>query len=574
MFSKQDDSLPADGTPHRPPLSVAEAPLYVDTPADIDWTREVDIVVVGFGAAGACAALQAHEEGADVVVLDRFNGGGATAYSGGIVYAGATRVQAREGVDDDIEDMYRYLKVELRDAVEPETLRRFCEGSAADVDWLIDHGMPLTGTVFKEKTFYPPEKYSLYYSGNEKQLAQKIGARPAPRGHRALGKGYTGNVFFGTLRDAVERRKIDVVRHAPVTRLIVDRAGRVIGVEAQAVAEADTASHQAIFDSVTPLRPLDPEAQERDIEACRKMECEQKVELVRIRARRGVVLATGGFVFNREKIAEVRPFVAAHLSAIVRLGSIGDDGSGMDLGCSVGGTVSRPDSFFINRSISPPAALLEGVAVNQHGERFLNEDAYTGDLGAAIAKQPGGKAWLILDRYSFLRALWQCVTAPRAEFKLLYAPTLLNIVAGGTRWGVSIRGLARKLGIEPDRLALTLAEYNRTSGIHRDPFGKLVDHLRPISDAPYFALNLAVTNRFSFSKMFTLGGLRVDEKTGAVLTEGGEAIAGLYAAGRVAVGLCSGGYISGMSLADCVFSGRRAGRAASMERSAADLEAR
>ena len=58
----------------------------------------------------------------------------------------------------------------------------------------------------------------------------------------------------------------------------------------------------------------------------------------------------------------------------------------------------------------------------------------------------------------------------------------------------------------------------------------------------------------------TLGGLRVNERTGAVLNEQGEDIKGLYAAGRNAVGICSHTYISGLSLADCVFSGRRAGR--------------
>ena len=59
--------------------------------------------------------------------------------------------------------------------------------------------------------------------------------------------------------------------------------------------------------------------------------------------------------------------------------------------------------------------------------------------------------------------------------------------------------------------------------------------------------------------MLTLGGLVVDEETGAVRSTAGEPIPGLYAAGRTAVGICSRSYVSGLSLADCVFSGRRAG---------------
>ena len=55
------------------------------------WDVQADVVVVGFGAAGACAALEAVSAGCDVVVLDRFCGGGATALSGGVIYAGGAR---------------------------------------------------------------------------------------------------------------------------------------------------------------------------------------------------------------------------------------------------------------------------------------------------------------------------------------------------------------------------------------------------------------------------------------------------------------------------------------------------
>jgi 3-oxo-5alpha-steroid 4-dehydrogenase len=69
--------------------------------------------------------------------------------------------------------------------------------------------------------------------------------------------------------------------------------------------------------------------------------------------------------------------------------------------------------------------------------------------------------------------------------------------------------------------------------------------------------------------MLTLGGLRVAEDTGQVLREDGSPIAALYAAGRTAVGLCSNTYVSGLSLADCVFSGRRAGKHAAVAVAAA-----
>ena len=88
------------------------------------WDIQADVVVVGFGAAGACAALEAAGRGADVIVLDRFTGGGATALSGGVVYAGGGTAQQREaGVPDSPEAMLGYLTLEVGDAVSPATLR-------------------------------------------------------------------------------------------------------------------------------------------------------------------------------------------------------------------------------------------------------------------------------------------------------------------------------------------------------------------------------------------------------------------------------------------------------------------
>ena len=84
------------------------------------WDLEADVVVVGLGAAGACAALEAVAAGADVIVLDRFCGGGATALSGGIVYAGGGTIQQLQaGVPDTSEAMFGYLSREVGDAVTP-----------------------------------------------------------------------------------------------------------------------------------------------------------------------------------------------------------------------------------------------------------------------------------------------------------------------------------------------------------------------------------------------------------------------------------------------------------------------
>ena len=71
--------------------------------SDLHWDEETDVLIVGLGGAGVCAALEAKQENARVTVLERFTGGGATAISGGEFYAGGgTAIQEEAGVEDDI----------------------------------------------------------------------------------------------------------------------------------------------------------------------------------------------------------------------------------------------------------------------------------------------------------------------------------------------------------------------------------------------------------------------------------------------------------------------------------------
>jgi 3-oxo-5alpha-steroid 4-dehydrogenase len=87
---------------------------------------------------------------------------------------------------------------------------------------------------------------------------------------------------------------------------------------------------------------------------------------------------------------------------------------------------------------------------------------------------------------------------------------------------------------------------------------------------PYALLDISIKPSVAYPcPMLTLGGLVVDEETGGVRRCDGSVVEGLYAAGRSAVGICSNSYVSGLSLADCVFSGRRAGISASMRRTRA-----
>ena len=95
-----------------------------------------------------------------------------------------------------------------------------------------------------------------------------------------------------------------------------------------------------------------------------------------------------------------------------------------------------------------------------------------------------------------------------------------------------------------------------------DAFGKSEGSRQVLDKGPFYACDISVGNPIFPLGALTLGGLKVDESNGAVLNDQGRPIAGLFSAGRTAIGVASHLYISGLSLADCVFSGRRAGRAA------------
>ena len=530
--------------------------------ADAPWDREADVVVVGFGGAGAAAALQAREEGADVLLIDRFGGGGTTSYSGGVIYAGATRFQREAGFEDSVDNFEAYLKMEVGDAVRPETLRRFCEGSADDVDWLISHGVQYESTAYVEKITFPPEGKYLYYSGNEKTPSFAANARPVPRGLRAVGPGFGGQHYVAALRNAVQRQGVRISLHTRVTRLVIDRDGRVVGVEALVLPERRHAEHQSLYEKGSPYIPHNIGRALRIGEKLKAME-ERDGERLLIRAKGGVVLSTGGFAYGPELIGRHDPGFVRHYRVSHPLSTLGNDGTGTALGMSVGGATGWMESLYIARNISPPVALLDGILVNREGERFVPEDAYTAVIGGAINRQPEGKAWMIVPAASFRKSIREAMNCGWQSFKYFGLPMLANYLFGGTKRGRNAMKLASRLGVDPEKLGATIAEHDADLEAGRpDAAGKMDDLRVPLGKGPYYAVNMSMENRHALTKFMTLGGLTVDEETGAVTRHDGSPVAGLYAAGMAAVGLHSNGYISGLSLADGVFSGRRAARSA------------
>ena len=169
-----------------PTANRVEAARIVADPQAEEWDATCDVLVVGVGLAGVCAALRTAEDaGLQVIAIDRGEGGGASKLSGGIVYMGGdTPAQAAAGVEDDPENMAKYLSFETGDLIKPATVLRFAQASSRFQGWLEGYGARFGGPATAAKTSYPASE-SLYFSGNELTEPGRALAKPAQRGHRA-----------------------------------------------------------------------------------------------------------------------------------------------------------------------------------------------------------------------------------------------------------------------------------------------------------------------------------------------------------------------------------------------------
>ncbi|KAL4805860.1 hypothetical protein BDV18DRAFT_140015 [Aspergillus unguis] len=516
--------------------------------------RNSDILVIGAGITGISASIAAAERGASVTLLDASHGGGATALSGGFIYAGGgTPYQKAAGYDDTPENMYAYLKAEIKGAVDDATLQRFCDGSVARLNWLERQGVKFEGSLCPHKSSFPSDRYYLMFTGNEQAWPFRELARPAPRGHRVLAPGFGG----GLLSEILFHRAMDLgVKFLPtskVERVVLDGNGSAVGIEYKSLDPSSKAfrRHRVLTwagnKMQLPLPGLAAKFLDRAEAIFAKDALRSSVNAP------AVILAAGGFAFNEKMRQQYIP----EFKDVAPLGTRGDDGSGIRLGQAAGGLIGNMDKMSAWRFIYPPTAFIEGVVVALNGKRFINEDVYGALLSEKMIMEHNGKAFLILDSAQWEKANEQAFEQVRLELLL---PALNWLKWDHVRAG-SIQELAKKTGVAATGLEETLSAYNDAALAGQlDPLQKDIAYCTPIMKPPFYAIDISPRREgFQMVPGLTLGGLRVDGRSGLVLRENKTTIKGLYAAGRNAVGICSNGYVSGLSLADGVFSGIRAG---------------
>jgi succinate dehydrogenase/fumarate reductase flavoprotein subunit len=469
------------------------------------WDVEADVLVVGFGAAGASAAIEAAEAGASVVLFEVASGhGGTSAMAGGDIYLGGnggTPAQRENGFEDETEDFFRYMMMAGGPDADEERVRLYAEGALAHFEWLKAQGVPYRNTHIPGKTMMPGTGDCLILSGSEYAWPFSEQARPCPRGHLPEAIGETGGFI---LVDALAKR------------------AEALGVDAQ-------------FDTRAQALVVDPEGRVRGL----VLTTGGKERYAH--ARGGVILCAGGFVLNEEMLRQYAPQVARLADDALSGGY--DDGSGIRLGMSVGAAAIHMDELFTTLPVYPPESNVKGILVNEQGDRFINEDAYPGRIAIYCMRQVGDRIYLLVDDAIFTQ------------------PTELQrweLAAVGETW----EEVERELGMLEGTLAASVERHNRYAAKGEDPlFHKHAKWLKPLDEPPFAALACHIGE--AFYPFFTLGGLRV-RPTGEALTADGEVVPGLYAAGRTACGLprWAEGYSSGMSLGDCTFFGRLAGKQA------------
>ncbi|HEY3842243.1 MAG TPA: FAD-dependent oxidoreductase [Acidimicrobiales bacterium] len=467
----------------------------LEASAITSWDGTADVVVVGFGAAGSTAAFSAAEAGAEVIVTERTGGpGGAAALAEGIVYlGGGTPIQEACGFPDTTEDMYRYMMAACGPDPDEAKIARYCAESLGHFDWLVARGVPFDPSFCADTSMAPNGVEGLVYSGGEDAYPFNEIAAPAPRGHLAKTKRSTGWLLMQHLASAAAGAGAAVSLDTRIDRLVMDD-GRVVGVQGQRFGET-----------------------------------------VSLRARRGVVLTAGGFIFNDDMLRQ-------HCPPLVRgsfkVGTEGDDGRGIRMAQAIGASVRNMYAGEVSLPITPPRSLINGILVNGQGQRFINEDTYMGRVGQRALYEEGGEVYLILDEAAYevnwmgLAASWVCGTTAELEFEM---------------------------GLPTGSLQATVDLYNRHAAEGADPlFHKRSHWVRPLVP-PIGAVDLRIGP--APYAPFTLGGLETTVD-GQVLNLAGDAVPGLFAAGRTTAGVCAFGYASGLSIGDSTMFGRFAGASA------------
>ena len=509
---------------------------------DLNWHREADVVVLGSGGAALTAAIAAYDFGAqDVVILEKSGMvGGTTAMSGGMLWIPNNLYQQEAGIEDSDDDVVAYLDALAPGALDPDTLGAFLERGPEMIRYFAEK-TPVRFHAYADFPDYQPYLPGAKAEGgrsldNEAFSFEQLGkwaARVNPTKMAYPVRGSLMEAINGTLDEATlaEREAHDYrgLGQALIGALFKAVLDRDIPIEFEKRARKLVKAGDRVIGVIA------EDADGRDF---------------RVRARRGVVIATGGFEWNETL---VKAFLRGPLTGPVSVPE--NEGDGLVMAIEAGAQLGNMQNAFWQQSVlefkpqhraAKPNYLLGSderarpgaILVNRAGKRFVNEAANYNAMGKALHAFDAGTHsyanlpyWLIIDqRY---KDKYPTFTSPPG------GPIPPYIIQADT-----LEELSGQAGIEPQGLATTVARFNQmVRNGHDDDFNRgdnSYDNFYmwgdPAFDPPYRTLGLIDQGPFYAVKMEsgalgTCGGPKTNGEA-QVLDWSGNPIAGLYAAGN------------------------------------------
>ncbi|WP_221794475.1 FAD-dependent oxidoreductase [Aquisediminimonas sediminicola] len=510
---------------------------------DVKWDLEADVVVLGSGGAAMTAAISAYDFGAKEVVILEKTGmvGGTTAMSGGMLWIPNNHHQHEAGLEDSDEEVVTYLDSLAPGSLDPETLWSFMQNGPEMLRYLADK-TPVRLRAFTDFPDYQPYSPGAKPDGgrsldNEAFSFERLGkwaARVNPskmayplRG--SLMEAISGSLDEATLaeREAGDYRGLGQALAGALFKAVLDRNIPV---------EFEKRARKLVKDGDRIIGVIAEDANGRDF---------------RVRARRGVVIATGGFEWNEML---VKAFIRGPLTGPVSVPE--NEGDGLLMAIEAGAQLGNMQNAFWQQSVleykpqhrsAKPNYLLGSderarpgaILVNSAGKRFVNEAANYNAMGKALVAFDAGNHtypnlpyWLIIDqRYKDKYPAFTSTPGSPIPSYMMQADTLEE--------------LAEKAGIDAEGLKSTVVRFNdMVRKGHDDDFNRgdnTYDNFYMWGDTdfepPYRTLGVIDKGPYYAVKMEsgalgTSGGPKTNAD-GQVVDWNGNPIQGLYAAGNV-----------------------------------------
>ena len=531
----------------------------------------VDVIVLGCGAAGMAAALAAHEAGAKVALVERFDRiGGTAAISGGVIWVADNPRQRAAGMGDSREEALAYFKALDHGDLVDDTLEAFVDRGPEALEFLESIGALSVSLL---------DGYPDYY-------LDRPGAKP--EGGRALDHDLFALGELGEWAEritAIEEMKPMMLRETPLgggTGFVEpEEMQRRVGNNERGFGQAMVGRLlKACLDrAIEPIVRVETRELLREKGRICGIKGTRDGEEFELRANHGVIIATGGFEWDEEKR---QAFLRGPMDAPASPPTAQGDGLSLAManGAKLGNmtqawwapTLVTPDMPWPNGEQRAQPVLIErtvphSILVNRKGQRFCNEAAnYSALAGAFHAFDPQSydylnlPAWLIFDEdYVERYPIGPRLPGQPVPEWVTQADTLST--------------LADKLGLDSDALEATVARFNAHAEAGHDPdFQRgtsAYDHfygdrsregtavtLGPIARGPFYAVEIRM------GLLGTNGGPRTDGAA-RILGHDGAPIAGLYGAGN-AIACPTGGIYAGAggTLGPALTFGYIAGRSA------------